>query len=169
MEITKKANIDIKKTVENSVAGSEEFHFFVDELSADNTMPTYLGKADEKYNFDEMDDSFFEFLKRKSQGDGIYIRLVYASGIIKKDSSLIFKLEYGNQSEEFTCQNIEEIFFEFADYGINVRGDEVTFGASADVLINKPCFEEFNAGGEFSSLDNPLNKRIFEIMQGMLK
>lgn len=169
MEICKKANIDIKRTVENSVAGSEEFHFFVDELASDNTMPTYMGRADEKYTFSQMDDSFFEFLKRKSEGDGIYIRLVHASGIIKKDDSLIFKLEYADQKEEFTCENIEELFFEFADYGIKLKNDEVTFGASKDVWNKTPCFEEFNSNGEFLSLDNPLNKRIFEIMQNMLK
>ena len=81
MEIKKIINVDIKKTVERSVCGSDEFHFYVDELTSRNYMPTYAGKADEKYTFDEMDDGFFEFLNRKAQKDGIYIRLVYATAI----------------------------------------------------------------------------------------
>ena len=49
MQITRKINVDIKRTVENSVAGREEFHFYVDELTQNGIMPTYAGESDEKY------------------------------------------------------------------------------------------------------------------------
>lgn len=49
MQVTRKIdNINVRKTVENSVAGNEEFHFFVDELTSRDYMPTYAGMADEK-------------------------------------------------------------------------------------------------------------------------
>lgn len=48
MEKTQKINVNVKKTVEHSVAGNSEFHFYVDELASNNSMPTYMGKADEK-------------------------------------------------------------------------------------------------------------------------
>ena len=59
MQITRKIKIDIKKTVENSVGKNDDFHFFVDELTSENYMPTYGGMADEKYSFEEMNDEFF--------------------------------------------------------------------------------------------------------------
>lgn len=67
METKRNCNIDVKKTVKNSVCGNEEFHFFVDELASNDCMPTYAGKADEKYEFEDMDDEFFEFLNAKSE------------------------------------------------------------------------------------------------------
>ena len=88
MQTNQEINVNVKKTVEHSVAGNAEFHFYVDELSADNGMPTYVGKADEKYTFDEMDDAFFEFLERKSHQDGIFIRLVFAMSKVENGKTI---------------------------------------------------------------------------------
>ena len=87
MQKSQEINVNVKETVEHSVAGNREFHFYVDELAADNSMPTYVGKADEKYTYEEMDDDFFEFLERKSHQDGIYVRLVFSMSVEKKMAS----------------------------------------------------------------------------------
>ena len=58
MKITRKINLNVKETVERSVSGNSDFHFYVDELSSNNYMPTYSGMADEKYKFDDMDDEY---------------------------------------------------------------------------------------------------------------
>lgn len=172
MEIKRNINLSIKRTVENSVCGNEEFHFYVDELSSDNCMPTYAGMADEKYAFDEMGDEFFEFLARKAEGDGIYIRLVYATAD-EINGEAVFELEYGGTKEEYRTSDIDDVFvFEFADFGIKVKGSEVTFGATVDGgCAHTPYFAEFGstkASENFISLENPLNKRIMSIMEGMI-
>ena len=64
MKVKRKINLNVAKTVENAVNRREDFHFYVDELSKDNRMPTYSGMADEKYAFDEMDEAFFDFIDR---------------------------------------------------------------------------------------------------------
>lgn len=121
MEIKKNCTINVKKTVENSVCGNDEFHFFVDELTSNNYMPTYAGMADEKYDFDEMNVNFFEFLNRKINEDGAYIRLVYATAC-KIDGEAVFELEYGGTSEKFKTSDIDKVLvFEFADFGIKVK------------------------------------------------
>lgn len=172
MEIKKDINLDIKKTVERSVNGNDEFHFYVDELTSGNYMPTYAGRADEKYTFDAMDDEFFEFLARKANGDGIYIRLVYATAS-EINGEAVFELEYGGCREEFRTEDIDNVLaFEFADFGVKVKGNEVTFGATIEGGCgHTPYFAEFGsdkASEEFISLENPLNKRIIEIMEGMI-
>lgn len=91
MQITRKIKIDIKKTVENSVGKNDDFHFFVDELTSENYMPTYGGMADEKYSFEEMNDEFFKFLYDKASQDGIYIRLIYASCMCSSNLNAIFE------------------------------------------------------------------------------
>ena len=132
MEKTQKNNLNVKKTVENSVAGKGEFHFYVDELASDNSMPTYVGKADEKYTFDEMDDGFFEFLERKSHQNGIFIRLVFSMSKVENGKT-VFVLEYGNEKEEFVAENTDDMLvFEFADFGVKVKDGKVTYGASID-------------------------------------
>ena len=73
-------NINVKKTILNAVNVNDEFPFYVDELSKNNTMPTYMGLADEKYTFYEMNDEFFDFISRKINKNGIYIRLVHVFG-----------------------------------------------------------------------------------------
>ena len=173
METTQKINVNVKKTVEQSVAGNSEFHFYVDELAADNSMPTYIGRADEKYTFDEMDDAFFEFLERKSCQDGIFIRLVFSMSEVK-DGKTSFILEYGNNKEIFVPEDLDDVLvFEFADFGIRVKDGEVTFGASLENGCGRGVyFAEFGSkegNRQFLSLENPLNKRIIEIMEGMIK
>ncbi|WP_405294276.1 hypothetical protein [Methanobrevibacter sp.] len=173
MEIKKSINIDVKRTVENSVAGKDEFHFYVDELTSRDYMPTYAGKADEKYSFDEMSDEFFEFLSRKAEEDGIYIRLVYVTAS-EIDGEAVFELEYGGSTEEFRTKDTDDVLiFEFADFGIKVKGSEVTFGATIEGgCAQTPYFAEFGstrADESFISLENPLNKRVIEIMEGMIK
>ena len=172
MEIRKNINLNIKKTVENSVSGNEEFHFYVDELTSDDYMPTYAGMADEKYEFGEMNEEFFEFLSRKAEGDGIYIRLVYATAS-ESDGEAVFELEYGGAKEEFRTPVTDEVLvFEFADFGIKVKGSEVTFGATVEGgCAHTPYFAPFGsekANEQFISPENPLNKRIIAIMEAML-
>lgn len=173
MEIRKSIDLDIKRTVENSVAGSDEFHFYVDELTSRNYMPTYAGMADEKYAFEEMSDEFFEFLRQKAEEDGIYIRLVYATAS-EIDGEAVFELEYGGAGEEFRTADIDNVqVFEFADFGMKVKGNEVTFGATIEGgCAHTPYFAEFGsnrANESFISLENPLNRRVIEIMEGMIK
>lgn len=172
MEIKRNINLNVKKTVENSVAGNEEFHFYVDELTKDNYMPTYAGRADEKYEFEEMDDEFFEFLNRKAAQDGIYIRLVYATAG-ETGGEAVFELEYGGKKEQFKTADIENVMvFEFADFGIKVKGCEVTFGATIEGGCGQtPYFAEFGsskASEKFISHENPLNRRVIEIMEEMI-
>lgn len=163
-------NINIKKTVEHSIAGANDFHFYVDELASDNTMPTYKGEADEKYSYKEMDDEFFDFLERKSNENGIFIRLLFSKTIIK-DGLIMCELTSADAMEEFKVEaNNDEVMSEFVDYGINVHNGEVTFGASVDNDDHQFRFVEFGSEeDEFLSLDNPLNRRIVEIMEGMIK
>ena len=173
MQITRKINVDIRKTVENSVCGNDEFHFFVDELTSANRMPTYQGMADEKYAFDEMNDEFFEFLKEKAANDGIYIRLVFANGSNEDDSEAVFQLEYGESQETFRTGKLEEILvFEFADFGIRVKGSCVTLGATVDGGCGQDIyFAEFGsdkANREYLSLKNPLNRHVIAIMENMI-
>lgn len=172
MEIKRNCNIDIKKTVENSVAGNEEFHFYVDELTSNNYMPTYAGEADEKYSFDEMNEEFFEFLSKKAEGDGIYIRLVHASAD-EIDGVGVFCLEYGGCKRQFRTDELDKVLvFEFADFGIKVKGSEVTLGATIEGGCgHTPYFAEFGspkANREFMSMDNPLNQFVIKIMEGMI-
>ena len=173
MQITRKANLNVQKTVERSVCGNDEFHFFVDELTSRDYMPTYAGMADEKYAYDEMNDEFFEFLKRKAEGDGIYIRLVYANALNSTDTEAVFELEYGAKSETFATADLDDVLvFEFADFGTRVRGSCITFGMTVDGGCGQtPYFVEFGsekACREFTSLKNPLNQRIISIMEDMI-
>lgn len=173
MEIKRKININVRKTVEQSVCGRDDFHFYVDELTSTNYMPTYVGMADEKYTYDEMNDEFFKFIERKVSQDGVFIRLVFACGIDFEDGEAIFDLEYANTSETFKTRDLDKILdFEVADFGVKVRGSEVVFGATVNGGCgHTPYFAEFGSEKcckEFLSLDNPLNKRIIKIMEGLI-
>ena len=166
-------SINIKNTFINSVAESNEFHFFVDELTADEYMSTYQGIADGKYEFEEMDDEFFDFLFKKSLKDGIYIRLVYVSEIEFNEKEAIFKLEYGKNVDFFKTNDLKNISdFEFADYGIKIKDGEVTFGATVEFDPNKkPYFAKFESkiyDKRFLSLKNPLNIKIINILEKMI-
>lgn len=173
MQITRKINVDIKKTVENSVAGREEFHFYADELTQDGFMPTYAGESDEKYAFEEMNDEFFEYLERKAAENGIYIRLVFACGIDSSEEEMIFDLEYGKSKETFRTDEADMVLdFEFADFGIKVQNGTVTFGTTVEGgCAHTPYFAEFGsdkANGQYLSLENPLNRRVISIMEKMI-
>ena len=172
MEIKRKINLNVQKTVENTVSGNEDFHFYVDELTSNDSMLTYAGMADEKYAFEEMDDEFYKFLKTKIAENGIYIRLVYATAC-ENNGEAVFQLEYGGGKEEFRTPDTGNVcVFEFADFGIKVKGNEVTFGATIEGgCQHTPYFAEFGskkANESFISAENPLNKRIIEIMEGMI-
>lgn len=173
MEASQKRKVNVKKTVEHSVAGNNEFHFYVDELAADNSMPTYVGKADEKYTYEEMDEDFFEFLERKSRQNGIYVRLVFSMSVEKKDKT-IFQLVYGGEEEYFEPDSFDDVLvFEFADFGVKIKDGEVTLGASIDNGCGMEIyFAEFGSSDgnrEFLSLDNPLNKRVIRIIEEMIR
>lgn len=173
MEITRKIKVNVKKTVEHSVAGNDEFHFYADELEADNSMPTYIGMADKKYEFKQMNDAFFEFLENKSRENGIYIRLVFATSV-NRDGEAVFNLEYADCTEVFKTKDIDDVLeFEFADFGVKIKDDCVTFGTSVDNGCGRGVyFAEFGSdlgNSDFLSLDNPLNRHVLEIMKGMVK
>ena len=173
MERNQILKVNVKKTVEMSVADRQDFHFHVDELTENDRMPTYVGKADEKYGFDEMDDAFFEFLQRKRDENGIFIRLVFATGFGSTSDEAIFELEYGDRKETFRTSDLDNVLvFECADYGIRIRGDEVACGATVfDGCGHVPYFAEFGSdrgNREYLSLDNPLNRRILKIMEEMI-
>lgn len=173
MQITRKIKIDIKKTVENSVGKNDDFHFFVDELTSENYMPTYGGMADEKYSFEEMNDEFFKFLYDKASQDGIYIRLIYASCMCSSNLNAIFELEFNGFRETFETDDFDNILeFEFADFGVKVKGDEITLGTTVERgCHHTPYFAEFGStkgNKEFLSLDNPLNQYIISIMEKMI-
>lgn len=66
MEIRRENNINVRKTVEKAINNHPEFHFFVDELSANNYMPTYAGMADEKYTMKRWMTDFLNLSREKS-------------------------------------------------------------------------------------------------------
>ena len=89
------------------------------------------------------------------------------------DGEAVFELEYGKNREEFRTTDTDSVLvFEFADFGIKVQGSEVTFGATIEGGCgHTPYFAEFGsekANEDFISLENPLNKRIMEIMGEMI-
>jgi len=162
METKGNINLNVRKTVENSVAGNEDFHFYVDELTSRDYMPTYAGMADEKYGYDEMDDEFFEFVERKASEDGIYIRLVFATGQMG-NCEAVFHLEYGGSEREFRTSDVDNVLvFEFADFGVKVKGDEVTFGATIDGGCghNIAVYSVLLADANKESIKNPYGTRI---------
>lgn len=136
-------------------------------------MPTYVGMADEKYSFEEMNDEFFKFLYDKASQDGIYIRLIYASCMCSSNLNAIFELEFNGFRETFETDDFDNILeFEFADFGVKVKGDEITLGTTVEGgCHHTPYFAEFGStkgNKEFLSLDNPLNQYIISIMEKMI-
>ena len=169
MKVTRKINLNVAKTVEKAVNGREDFHFYIDELTSDNRMPTYDGRADEKYAFEKMDESFFDFLASKVGQNGIYIRLIHATGR-KTDNGAVFNLECGQRERTFVIhKSVDVCVFEVADFGIKVFGDEVTFGATIE-KDDAFYFASFDSSGEdmFLSLENPLNQMIMASMCEMI-
>ena len=171
MNVSRKININVPKTVEKAVNGNDDFHFYVDELTSNDYMPTYSGMADEKYTFESMDDAFFEFLERKIHENGIYIRMILATGESTSECA-VFSLECGNMTKTFKTSSLDVLVFEFADFGIKVLNDEITLGTTVDGgCHHTPFFAEFGSGKgnhEFLSLDNPLNKFVMDLLMEMI-
>lgn len=171
MNVSVKINLNVSKTVENAVAGNDDFHFYVDELTADDCMPTYEGKADEKYTFESMDDAFFDYLNRKIKENGIYIRLILATGENTPDGA-VFTLECGDTTKTFATDSSNVLVFEFADFGIRLRNGEVTLGTTVGGgCDHTPYFAEFGSdkgNEEFLSADNPLNKFVVDLLLDLI-
>lgn len=169
MEISRKAKVNVVETLKKAVNGRDDFHFYVDELTPNNYMPTYAGQADEKYAFERMDDDFFAFLDEKINKNGVYIRLILATCNMTCDGA-VFTLECGSEVKTFTAGDCEIAPFEFADYGIKVASDEVILGTTADGgSIHIPYFAVFSpAEGEYASLKNPLNRFVCDLLWQMI-
>ena len=173
MKTSGKININVQKTVENAVSGRNDFHFYVDELSSDDSMPTYAGMADEKYTFERMDEAFFDFLDEKISQNGIYIRLILAIGE-KTSEGAKFTLECGDERKVFiTDDDSKMLVFDFADFGIRVRKKEVTLGTTVEEGCSQtPYFAEFGSAkgnDEYLSLENPLNRFVIGILWKMIE
>ena len=172
MQIIRENNIDVRRTVIRAVNNHPEFHFFVDELTKDGCMPTYAGIADEKYTYDSMDDGFFEFIERKIASEGIYLRICYLTGEITGGEA-VFTIEIAGDEKTFGTNDLDSVhFIDLADYGITIRGDESTLGATVDEAGQTPYFAEFGSGrpgGKYLSLENPLNRFIIALIDDFLR
>lgn len=172
MEKISKNQINVRETVERAISNHPEFHFFVDELTSDDYMPTYAGIADEKYTFDKMDEGFFQFIERKIDSEGIYLRICYLTGEIVDDEA-VFAIEIAGEEKVFRTNDLDSVqVVEMADYGIKIKGDEVTFGTTVESGCGQtPYFAEFGSkrGNEtYLSEENPLNKFVIELMKDFL-
>ena len=168
MEIIRENNINVRRTVEKAINNHPEFHFFVDELSANDYMPTYAGEADEKYTYDEIDDGFFEFIERKIGENGVYLRICYLTGE-QNASEARFEIEMPGRTLTFTTNELDSVqVVDMADYGIKITPDKIILGATIDGGCSQtPYFAEFgsaNCNETFMSLDNPLNRFIITLI-----
>ena len=132
--------INLRKTIENTVTVCDEFPFYVEELNASDEMPTLLGLADEKYSFSEMDDEFFDFVSRKINENGIYIRLIH---IIEKSidqSCVTFEIESGLKKTIIKAQvdDLDEV----TDIEIKICGSDITVGTTN--FSKRPHFERID-------------------------
>ena len=128
--------INIRKTIENTVPVLDEFPFYVEELNASDEMPTLLGLADEKYTFPEMNDDFFEFVSRKANENGVYIRLIHVLEKGRKNGRITFEIESGSVKTTVTTTHTTPS--EITDIGIKIHGDEITIGTTE--YSNRPRF-----------------------------
>lgn len=172
MQIIRENNINVTKTVKRAINNHPEFHFFVDELTADDYMPTYAGIADEKYTFDEMNDEFFDFIERKIASQGIYLRICYLTGQLI-DGEAVFTLEIDGKEKVFKTNDLDCVhFIDLADYGIKIKGNRIVIGTTVDEIGQTPYFAEFGSkrGNEkYLSLENPLNRFIVSLIDEFLK
>lgn len=132
--------INIRKTIENTVTVPDEFPFYVEELTSSDVMPTLLGLADEKYTYSEMDDEFFDFLSRKINENGIYIRLIHL--IVKEIDTNYLTLEIERGPIKTTIKTDVRDLDEVTDIGIKVQGDDICVGTTNYSF--KPCFEKID-------------------------
>lgn len=149
--------INVRKTIENTVTVKDELPFYIDELSANDEMPTYMGMADEKYSFSDMDDEFFDFVERKINENGIYIRLVHVIETSVKSDCVTLDIEAGSLERTITVE--EEISSQVIDYGIKVKGNEILLGRSV-----------FDKSPHFSKIDDNdfLAKIVSEIVDDLI-
>lgn len=140
--------IDIEKTIKNAVPVEDEFPFYVEELSANGEMPTLMGLADEKYSFGEMDDDFFEFIQRKVNENGVYIRLIHITEKRAVNGSISLEIEAGQCTK--TLEVSQETLYEVSDFGIKIEGDEITCGRT--VFCENPRFEKLDENDFLSRL-----------------
>ena len=173
MSIVRKNNLNVRKTVEKAINNHPEFHFFVDELTSDNYMPTYAGNADEKYTYDEMDDEFFKFIDRKIGENGIYLRICYATSS-EINGEAVFEVETAGREYTFTTDNLDNVqIVEMADYGIKIERDRIIYGTTVEGgCAHTPYFAEFGSkrGNEsYLSLENPFNKFIISLIDEFLE
>ena len=138
--------INVRKTIENTVTVPDEFPFYVEELTSSDVMPTLLGLADEKYTYSEMNDEFFDFVSRKINENGIYIRLIHL--MIKEINNDCITLEIERGSIKTTIRTDIPDLDEVTDIGIKIYGDDITVGTTN--YSSKPHFEKID-GNEFLS------------------
>ena len=150
--------INLRKTIENTVTVCDEFPFYVEELNASGEMPTLLGLADEKYSFSEMDDEFFEFVSRKADENGIYIRLIHIIEKSYDDSHITLEIETGLEKTTIKTQftNLNEV----TDIGIKIQKNDITVGTTS--FSKRPHFEKIDEN-EFLSMiaDELIDDLIF--------
>lgn len=150
--------INVRKTIENTVTCADEFPFYIEELSANDEMPTLLGIADEKYGFNEMDDDFFEFVSRKINENGVYIRLIHIVEKSCQSNTVTFEIETG--LSKTTIKTDFEAPEEVTDIGIKIHCDEVTVGTTSYFEI--PHFESIDKNKFLSSIaDEMIEDLIF--------
>ena len=138
--------INVRKTIENTVTVPDEFPFYVEELTSSDVMPTLLGLADEKYTYSEMNDEFFDFVSRKINENGIYIRLIHL--MIKEINNDCITLEIERGSIKTTIRTDIPDLDEVTDIGIKIYGDDITVGTTN--YSSKPHFQKID-GNEFLS------------------
>ena len=144
--------INVRKTIENTVTVPDEFPFYVEELTSSDVMPTLLGLADEKYTYSEMDDEFFDFVSRKINENGIYIRLIHI--IVKESDADCSTLEIEGGLKKTTIKadicDLEEV----TDIGIKIHGDSVSVGTT--VYSSKPHFERIDENEFLSRISDEM-------------
>lgn len=172
MGIRRENNLNVERVVKKAINNHPEFHFFVDELSNDNSMPTYAGVADEKYLFDRMDDGFFSFIKRKIANNGIYLRICYLTGEIINHEA-VFNIDIAGNHLAFKTNDFDNVLVvDMSDYGIKITADEIVMGTTVNGGCgHTPYFAEFgskNGNETYLSCDNPLNKFIINLINEFL-
>ncbi|WP_407374845.1 hypothetical protein [Methanobrevibacter sp.] len=172
MVIRRDNNVNLERVVKKAVNNNPEFHFYVDELTANNYMPTYAGMADEKYTFNEMDEGFFSFLNRKISENGVYLRICYLTGEIV-DHEAIFNIDLAGRELAYKTNDFDNlIVVDMSDYGIKITSDEIVLGTTIDGGCgHTPYFAEFGSsrGNEsYLSCDNPLNKFLINLINEFL-
>ena len=150
--------INVRKTIENTVTVPDEFPFYVEELTSSDIMPTLLGLADKKYTYSEMDDEFFDFVSRKINENGIYIRLIHL--IIKEINNDCITLEIERGSVKSTIRTDINDLEEVTDIGIKIHGDDITVGTTN--YSSKPHFEKIDENDFLSWIrDEMIDDLIF--------